>query len=97
MNALYRDHDTKSYLVVKQCQWTQQAKFVVDPTYTPNFKTCFEHFLLHSGGRGVLDAIQKGLNLGEVDMAPSRAALARFGNTSAASTWYMDATCQCYS
>lgn len=64
-----------------------QAKYAMDTKYVPNFKTCIEHFLLHTGGRGVLDDLEKTLKLNEKDMVPSRAALSRFGNTSAASTW----------
>lgn len=59
----------------------------VYPKYIPSFKRAFEHFLLHTGGRGVLDELEKNLRLTEKDMVPSRSTLTRFGNTSAASTW----------
>ena len=60
-----------------------------DPAYVPSFSTAFEHFLIHTGGRGVLDDLEKTLRLSEKHMVPSRATLHRFGNTSAASTWYI--------
>ena len=43
---------------------------------------------MHTGGRGVLDALTKEpLSLSEKQLAASRATLHKFGNTSAASTW----------
>lgn len=57
------------------------------PPYVPDFGAAFEHFCLHSGGRGVLDAVERELRLPAEAVAPSRAALQRFGNTSAASIW----------
>ena len=55
--------------------------------YVPNFKTAFERFLLHTGGRGVIESIQEGLSLSPKDCQASYDTLYRFGNTSAASTW----------
>ena len=57
------------------------------PAYVPDFKTAFEHFCIHAGGRGVLDEISKGLSLNPWYMEASRMALCRFGNTSSASVW----------
>ena len=62
--------------------------------YTPDFSKAFDHFVLHTGGQAVLDALQKALGLSDAAMAPSRDTLHRFGNTSSASTWYTLAHCE---
>jgi len=58
------------------------------PTFLPDFSTAFEHFCVHTDGRGVLDGLEKQLGLAAAHMAPSRATLARYGNTSSSSIWY---------
>ncbi|KAL6548352.1 3-ketoacyl-CoA synthase 20 [Orobanche gracilis] len=63
-------------------------KMKVKP-YVPDFKLAFEHFCIHTGGRGVLDELAKNLQLGEQEMEPSRMTLYRFGNTSSSSLWYI--------
>jgi 3-ketoacyl-CoA synthase len=46
--------------------------------YIPNFKLAFEHFCIHTGGRGVLDEMEKNLQLTEEQVEPSRMALYRW-------------------
>jgi len=58
------------------------------PPYVPNFTSCFNHILVHTGGRAVIDAVETNLKLPEEYLKPSRACLHRYGNTSSASIWY---------
>eukprot|EP00889_Picochlorum_renovo_P008382 jgi/Picre1/35412/NNA_002874.t1 len=57
--------------------------------YIPDFKLAFEHFCIHTGGRGVIDAIEKQLELTHDMVAPSRETLYRYGNISSSSIWYV--------
>jgi 3-ketoacyl-CoA synthase len=59
------------------------------PAYLPDFSKAFEHLCIHTGGRGVIDAIEKQLQLPGTLVEPSRAALYRFGNVSSTSIWYV--------
>jgi 3-ketoacyl-CoA synthase len=57
--------------------------------YIPDFKLAFDHFCIHTGGRAVIEEIEKQLNLPENLVAPSKTTLHRFGNTSSSSIWYI--------
>ena len=56
--------------------------------YIPDFKQAFEHFCIHTGGRGVIEEIEKQLQLTEAQTRPSKEALYRYGNTSSSSIYY---------
>lgn len=56
--------------------------------YVPDFKRGIDHFCIHAGGRGVIDGIEKNLNLSPVHVEASRHALYTYGNTSSSSIWY---------
>jgi 3-ketoacyl-CoA synthase len=55
--------------------------------YIPDFKLAFEHVCIHTGGRGVIDEIEKQLALTTDYVEPSRATLYRYGNISSSSIW----------
>ncbi|GBF91682.1 hypothetical protein Rsub_03986 [Raphidocelis subcapitata] len=57
--------------------------------YIPDFKLAFEHLCIHTGGRGVIDEIEKQLALTDAMVEPSRAVLYRYGNISSSSIWYV--------
>lgn len=55
--------------------------------YIPDFKLAFEHFCIHTGGRGVIEEIEKQLQLAPDSVQPSKDTLFRYGNTSSSSIW----------
>eukprot|EP00879_Flechtneria_rotunda_P007751 GHRR01008124.1.p1 GENE.GHRR01008124.1~~GHRR01008124.1.p1 ORF type:complete len:187 (+),score=52.24 GHRR01008124.1:1583-2143(+) len=57
--------------------------------YVPDFSVAFQHICIHTGGRGVIDEIEKHLQLNSKLIEPSRAALFRYGNVSSSSIWYV--------
>ncbi|CAL8465224.1 g4759 [Coccomyxa elongata] len=59
------------------------------PVYLPDFNHAFDHFCIHTGGKGVLEAMEKQLGLTPEHMWPSKYALWRYGNTSSSSIWYV--------
>jgi 3-ketoacyl-CoA synthase len=66
-----------------------QVRAAMDRKFKPDFSKVFDHFLLHTGGRGVIDELEASLQLNAKQAEPSKDTLWRFGNTSAASTWYI--------
>jgi 3-hydroxy-3-methylglutaryl CoA synthase len=58
-------------------------------SYIPDFKLAFDHFCIHTGGRAVIDEIEKQLQLPPHLVAPSKESLHRYGNTSSSAVWYI--------
>jgi len=58
------------------------------PPYVPDFTAAFEWICVHTGGRAVIDAMEKNLALPSHYLEPSRLSLYRYGNVSSASIWY---------
>eukprot|EP00981_Chlorochromonas_danica_P012869 scaffold5514_cov166-Ochromonas_danica.AAC.3 len=56
--------------------------------YIPDFTRGIDHFCIHAGGRGVIDGIEKNLNLLPRHVEASRHTLYKYGNTSSSSIWY---------
>jgi len=48
-----------------------------------------KHFAVHPGGRSILDAVQRGLELDDIALEPSRAVLSDFGNMSSATILFV--------
>lgn len=65
--------------------------------FMPNVGKIFNHLCFHTGGRAVLDEMERLLHLSEQQMAASRATLYRYGNTSSSSVWYELAYHECQS
>uniref|UniRef100_A0A7S0WIZ7 very-long-chain 3-oxoacyl-CoA synthase n=1 Tax=Chlamydomonas leiostraca TaxID=1034604 RepID=A0A7S0WIZ7_9CHLO len=64
--------------------------------YIPDFKLAFNKVCIHTGGRAVIDEIEKQLRLTNDMVEPSRATLYQFGNTSSSSVWYVLAYIESY-
>uniref|UniRef100_A0ACD5VCV0 Uncharacterized protein n=1 Tax=Avena sativa TaxID=4498 RepID=A0ACD5VCV0_AVESA len=56
--------------------------------HVPDFRTAFQHFCIHAGGRAVVDGVQHSLGLSDEQAEPSWMTLRRFGNTLSSSVWY---------
>lgn len=74
-NMLYR-------ALAKSMKWAKVAPYI------PDFKRGIDHFCIHAGGRGVIDGIEKNLNLNPQHVEASRHTLYKYGNTSSSSVWY---------
>lgn len=48
-----------------------------------------DHWIVHPGGRGIIDGVQNGLGLTDEDVAISRDVLAKFGNMGTPSSFYV--------
>ncbi|KAJ1407662.1 Very-long-chain 3-ketoacyl-CoA synthase [Sesbania bispinosa] len=80
----FREQLLYVFSIIGHKLWTSRIKSI----YTPKFNCAFEHFCIHSGGRAVIQAMEKNLRLRKQDVEPSAMTLYRFGNTSSASIWY---------
>nr|BBJ25283.1 3-ketoacyl-ACP synthase-2 [Coccomyxa sp. Obi] len=69
--------------------FTELAKCIMDKDYIPNFKTAFDHFLVHTGGRAVIEEVEKKLRLDPCHVQPSKETLFRYGNTCCAAVFYV--------
>ncbi|GMH45598.1 hypothetical protein BSKO_13555 [Bryopsis sp. KO-2023] len=56
--------------------------------YVPDFKTAFDHFCLHAGGRSIIEGLSKQLGLPTIKTDPSFQTLQWYGNTSSSTIWY---------
>ncbi|XP_010248007.1 PREDICTED: 3-ketoacyl-CoA synthase 1-like [Nelumbo nucifera] len=54
----------------------------------PDFKTAFDHFCIHTGGRAVIKQVAEVLRLSDELTEPARMCLHRFGNTSGTLVFY---------
>ena len=52
-------------------------------------RTDVDHWLLHPGGRGILEGAQRGLGLSDQQVAPSAAVLSEYGNVGTASSFFV--------
>ncbi len=66
-----------------------QVRCMLDKDYIPNFRTAFEHFLVHTGGRAVIEEVEKKLRLDPSHVQPSKETLFRYGNTCCAAVFYV--------
>ena len=55
----------------------------------PDFRKAFEHFLIHTGSKTVIDSVGANLKLPQAMVDPSAETLWFYGNTCVASTFYI--------
>ncbi|MQL75575.1 hypothetical protein Taro_007958 [Colocasia esculenta] len=56
--------------------------------YVPDFTAAFEHVCIHTGGKAVIEAVERVMRLPEGLTEPARMTLHRFGNTSSSLVFY---------
>ena len=75
-----------NFLVRRACKHskalTQALPVSWTKPYTPDFKKAFDFYCIHTGGRGIIDGLEKEMSLSRRQVEPSRASLYHFGNTS---------------
>ncbi|KAK9134400.1 hypothetical protein Syun_013730 [Stephania yunnanensis] len=54
----------------------------------PDFSTAFEHMCVHTGGKAVIEQVERVMRLSEEATEPARMSLHRFGNTSSSLVFY---------
>ncbi len=69
----------------------EQAVPVIDRLLAENGieRSSIRHWVLHPGGRAILDSLQTGLKLTDEEMLPSRTILKKYGNMSSASILFV--------
>ena len=82
--------------VLSICCIVEQVLKARIKSYVPNFSKAFEHVCIHTGGRGVIDEIEKQLRLPIEKIEPSRHTLSRYGNISSSSIWCALTWCHIY-
>ncbi|KAL0236432.1 hypothetical protein GEMRC1_003014 [Eukaryota sp. GEM-RC1] len=68
-------------------------KFLINPSFKlppswPSFSKGADHFCIHAGGRGVLDALEQSLDLSDSQRESGRQVLENYGNMSGCCVWY---------
>ena len=68
---------------------TRTPKHTHTHTHTHTLHQAFQHFIIHTGGRAVIEEVAKKLKLTDKDVTPSRDTLRAFGNECCAAVLYV--------